>query len=129
MNNSFMLTLDTTGPSIDILAPSYTTPQTNDEITVLGNETLSTFQNIYIVDSAGVRRDYSFEYRTDRFVGLVPWNGYPYGAATIYAQIQDEVNNISVLTSKRIDVRSGSTTDLLRLEISDRCARLDMSVK
>lgn len=127
MSGYFTLTLDTTAPTVSILAPSYTTPQTSDEITVLGNETLSTTQDIYIIDSNGVRRDYTFDYQTDRFVGLVSWDGYPYGPATIYAQIKDEVDNTSALASKSINIRSGSTLEFLRLDISDRCATVDVN--
>lgn len=126
MNNYFTLTLDTTGPIINIIAPSYTTPQTSDEISIVANETLSTYQEFYIVDSAGVRHDLTFDYEGDRFVGLVSFSGYPFGTATIYARVKDEVMNISELVSKTISIRLADDTQMLRLEISDRCAAIEI---
>lgn len=124
MANYFTLDLDTTGPIINILAPSYTTPQTSDEISIVANETLSTYQEIYIVDSQGVRHDLTFTYETDRFVGLVSFSGYPFGPATIYARVKDEVFNASELVSKAINIRLANTLQMLKLEISDRAATI-----
>lgn len=124
MANYFTLDLDTTGPIINIIAPSYTTPQTSDEISIVANETLSTYQEIYIVDSQGVRHDLTFTYETDRFVGLVSFSGYPFGPATIYARVKDEVFNASELVSKAINIRLANTLQMLKLEISDRAATI-----
>lgn len=124
MANYFTLDLDTTGPIINIIAPSYTTPQTSDEISIVANETLSTYQEIYIVDSQGVRHDLTFTYENDRFVGLVSFSGYPFGPATIYAQVKDEVFNASELVSKTINIRLANTLQMLRLEINDRSATI-----
>lgn len=108
MADHFALELDTTGPQIDVYMPSYTTPEAYNEIVVQANEPLAPWQDFYFVDALGERHDVIFAHDGDRFVGVVRFNDYPLGFATLYAQVRDEVYNLSPLLSKAIHITQGA---------------------
>lgn len=112
MGNYFYLELDTTSPFIEIMAPSYTTPQTYVEITIQANETLSTYQEIYAIDSKGVRHDITLNYRYTKFTGTVLFTNMPFGFVTIYARVKDEVGNLSNIAIKSVNLIQSNTLSL-----------------
>ena len=100
--NSFTLELDTTPPTLEIISPQYTLRNTETEIIIQANEELALYQDIYIIDPDGVRHDFTFSHQGDSFYGLVTLSELPLGISTIYAQVKDEVHNLSPLTSRPI---------------------------
>lgn len=120
MSSYFTLEMDTTGPIIQINAPSYTSREANNTITVVGNEKLSSFQDIYIVDSQGTRHDVIFSFDGESsFTGNIVFNGYPVGVLTIFAQLQDEVGNQSNLATAHITLIVSTYYSSFRLTMSD----------
>lgn len=105
MNSHFELELDTTGPEINIISPSYTTNAINDEVLVVANEPLADYQDIYMIDSQGAKHELTFEYDTNQYKGLVDFRNVSIGIATIYARVKDEVLNDSNTATASIDVR------------------------
>ena len=112
MASYFNLILDTTPPAIEIIAPSYTIPNRITEITVLTNEELSNYQEIYIIDSHNVRHDVIFDFQGNKFIGLVDFCDYSFGIATIFARVKDSVFNLSGLVSKTINILQVMQVDL-----------------
>lgn len=111
--------LDTTSPQIAIYAPRYTTQDIVNEIVIEANEALADYQDVYAVDSGGVRHEYTFEQaQPQQFVGLIRFNDFPLGIATIYARLKDDVDNYSETVSATLLVKE--STPSLNLEISDR---------
>jgi len=117
MSNYFTLELDTTGPQIEIVAPTYTTPYANTEIIVEGDEQLMQYQNeIYLLDSSGVKHNLTFDHQGDRFYGVVNFNSVTIGIAEIHARAKDDVGNysntvkhyINVLTSSNLTIYADS---------------------
>lgn len=108
MSNYFILTLDTTPPQIEIIAPTYTVADIENEIFVLANEALSKNHEIYIIDALGIRHDLTFSKRGDYFYGLVRFNMCAFGIATIYARVCDLVLNQSSTAIKTIEIISAS---------------------
>lgn len=120
MSGYFTIELDTTAPTIEIFAPSYSDRKSNNTIRVVSNEKLSEFQDIYIVDSQGVKHYVIFSFDGDKeFVGNVVFDEYPIGISTIYAQLKDTVNNISNLAVAYISVIFTANSLMLRLSMSD----------
>jgi len=118
MSSYLLIDLDTTKPEIFIYAPRYTTEEITNVITIEANEALSTYQEIYVIDSAGQRHDYTFEKESDNnFVGRIRFNNLPLGIAIIHARVTDEVDNVSDLALSAIDIKKSIT--LLSLEISE----------
>lgn len=97
--NYILLELDTTPPILEIYAPNYTTRSALTPITIQSNELLSSYQEVYIVDSEGERRDLTFAHEGSALVGSLYLNGYSVGIATLYVRLKDEVDNISALYS------------------------------
>jgi hypothetical protein len=119
------LELDTTSPTIEIFAPKYTTETITNVITIESNEKLAKYQDIYVIDSKGVRHDYTFEKDSDNtYVGIIRFNNYPIGIATIYARMKDEVDNFSNVATSSIEIKEGLT--LLSLEIKDSVRELEL---
>lgn len=114
------LNIDTTSPNIEIYAPSYTTVDILNEITIQADEQLSLNNTeIYIIDSEGSRQDYTFLLDGDKYVGQVKFTGYTVGSiVTIYARVADEVGNISNLVSKPIHIADSIV--FLTVEIDDK---------
>lgn len=120
MSSYFTLTLDTTPPNIEIYAPTYSNRQSNNTITVVSNEKLSDFQDIYIIDHDGVRHDVIFSFDGDKtFTGNVVFSNYPIGMLTIYAQLKDTVNNMSNLASFNLTIITTDDSLMLDLTMSE----------
>jgi hypothetical protein len=118
MSSYITIELDTTSPKVEVFAPKYTTDDIINTITVEASEKLANYQDIYVIDSNGVRHDYTFERDSDTtFVGVIRFVNYPLGIATIYARMKDEVDNFSNVASTSVEIKEGLT--LLSLEISD----------
>ena len=120
MASYVVVNIDTTSPTIEIYAPSYTTTDINNEITVQANENLSLNDvEIYTIDYQGVRTDYTFELDGDKYIGDIRFADAPVGSIiTLYARVSDDVNNISNLVSKTIHIVTNIT--ILSLDINDR---------
>jgi len=109
VSNYFTLELDTTGPQIEIVTPTYTTPQTSTEIIVEGNEQLMLYQDeIYLVDSSGVKYNLTFDHQGDRFYGVVDFTSIAIGIAEIHARVKDDVGNYSNIAKHYINVLTSS---------------------
>lgn len=118
MPSYFIIELDTTSPIIEVYAPRYTTNNITNKITIESNENLAQYQDIYIIDSKGVRHDYTFKRDSDNtYVGVVKFSNYPLGIATIYARMKDEVDNFSNVASASIEIKEN--VGLLNLNIRD----------
>lgn len=101
----FFLTLDTTEPKINLYAPNYTNRLTSQEIRIESSEPLADYQDIYIIDSKKNRHNLVFsKVSATEFVGELRFSGFPYGIATIFAQVKDEVGNLSRLSMFNINV-------------------------
>jgi len=108
MSSSFALILDTIPPNISINAPNYSAPETNTLIVVHADEALSD-QDIYFVDAAGARHDYIFALDGDAYDGTVQFNDVAIGIGILYAQVWDDVRNMSALASKAINILPAAT--------------------
>lgn len=101
--------IDTKAPNIGLYAPEFTTRETYNQVTVESDEELDTYQEIYLIDSLGVRHDFVFQRDSNRrYVGLIQLANVPIGLHTLYARMRDEVRNYSNLVSKVIEVRPSS---------------------
>jgi hypothetical protein len=129
MEGYFILEFDTTGPHIDVYAPKYTDRVANNTINIISNEKLSDYQDIYIVDSQGKRHDLIFSFDGDKtFSGNVTFNGYPMGVTTIYAQLKDEVGNVSNLAYTHISVITSTYNSMLRLTMAEKAHSTNSSI-
>lgn len=128
MAGSFVLELDTTGPAVDIYMPSYSTPESLDEIVVQATEPIAEWQEFYFVDAEGHRQDVIFSHDGDRYVGNVRFNQFPLGIATFYAQVRDEVLNPSPVRTKAINVIQGALMTI-DTEQQTRCLNTRYSVR
>lgn len=97
--NYIILNLDTTPPNLEIHAPNYTTRTSNTIISIESNEELSTYQEIYILDSEGVNHELTFSMVDNELLGNVYLHGFPTGIATLYVRLKDRVDNVSQLYS------------------------------
>jgi hypothetical protein len=101
-----VLTIDTTNPTVTIYAPSYTTQDVVNTITVEADEPIADYQDIYIVDSQSVRHDYVFAKEDENtYVGRVRFNDLPLGVHTMYARVKDDVDNYSNVAMKVFEVK------------------------
>lgn len=129
MPSYFTLELDTTGPIIQINAPTYSSRESDNIITVVGNETLSSYQDIYIVDSTGVRHDVTFSFDgNETFTGDIVFNGYPIGVATIFAQLQDEVGNNSNIAQAHISIIASTYYSLFKLSLIEQTVKPQLTL-
>lgn len=126
MSGSFQLTLDTTKPAIEITAPSYTTPSAKTDIWIYGEEELSSYQNFYFIDSRGERHDVIFEHLGDSFHGVMYFSNFPTGITTFYAQVKDEVRNLSNVESISINI---SSQQYFSLKISHHARKAQLTFK
>jgi len=117
MGSCFALELDTTGPQISIISPSYTVPNIITEIIIDADEPLADWQDVYVVDSKGKRHNLIFARHGNSLIGLVDFNICTIGIATLYATVRDEVFNLSAQISKAINIRQGAK---LKAVINDR---------
>lgn len=104
MDSYFMLELDTTGPSLEIISPNYTQINIITDIYIESSETLSEYQDIYFIDSQNVRHNLIFEYSPTSYYGHVQLNGFALGIGNICCRLKDEVGNLSELVSKTINI-------------------------
>lgn len=128
-HSHFLLTLDTTGPDIEIYMPTYATPNVDNEIIVQANERLSTWQEFYFIDGVGTRHDFIFEYNGNRFIGLVRFNQFAVGVAKLYAQVRDEVYNPSALVTQSLNIIGGGAYMSISAAIKTREFDMDMHIK
>lgn len=104
MSGSFLLELDTTGPKIEVTAPSYTTATAKTDIWIYADEELSPYQDFYFIDSKGEKHPVVFEFLGDRFHGAVRFDNLPIGITTFYAQVRDESLNLSPVETVSINI-------------------------
>lgn len=127
MSSFVYIELDTQAPKVDIYSPSYTIPELTNTITIESDEYIYT-QNIYIIDSNGVKRNYTFKQEeANILVGEVSFFGYPFGIATIYASLSDDVENISNVVMKDIAIKESHIK--LKLDIGDGTRELNINSK
>jgi hypothetical protein len=118
MAGFFLLELDTTSPDIVINAPNYITKDTEMEIVITSDEILSDgFQDFYIIDQYGNKHSYIFSYDSNEYIGKMTLSNFDNGWVTFYARVKDEVDNLSVLASKTIQIIP--SVNYLRLSIED----------
>lgn len=128
MSSIVYIELDTKSPNLEIYAPSYTTTDLDNTIILESDESLSDFQEIYLIDSEGARYDYTFNKEKDNMlVGKINFTTFPIGVATLYARVKDDVENVSELISKSIDIKE--FLSLLILEIKHKSMSLDINEK
>ena len=111
MASYFALDLDTTGPLITVAINSYTLQGVECDITVLSNELPSSeAQDIYIIDAAGKKHNMILAISADgmSYTGTTNFNDCAAGIATVYAQLQDDVGNVSNLASAAINILAAS---------------------
>lgn len=104
----FTLELDTTPPTVEIIAPHYTTLNVSNNIIVFANEKLDLWQEVYAIDAAGDRHDFIFAHDGNQFVGLIDFSTAAIGITTVYARVRDTVHNVSALVSATINVVVGA---------------------
>jgi hypothetical protein len=128
MAGFFTLTLDTTGPQIDIYAPPYSNRSSNNEIRIVSNELLADYQEVYVVDSQGVRHDIILSFDGNQELsGNIQFTDYPMGIATIYAMVRDDVSNNSNLASRAINIISSHDSLMLRLTLLELKSNVELS--
>lgn len=105
MSSYFTLSLDTTGPEINIISPRYTIPGIDTEMRIVANEPVSTYQEIYIIDAAGKRHDLIFAKGDCEFYGIWNFQQCALGIAQVFAQLKDTVFNPSNVAVTTIHIR------------------------
>lgn len=125
MSSFFTLWLDTTPPQLEVVMPSYTLPQIYTQIDIYSNEILSSYQEIYLIDSNGDRFDYTFANYGDRLQGTVRFNNVAIGMATMYIRLKDEVGNISDTYIKNILIRESG---MLKIEKDVSTRKIDKDI-
>lgn len=111
MASYFNLTLDTIGPQITLAVNTFTVQGIETDITILSNEPLSNaWQSVYIVDSQGKKYNMILSISADgtSYSGMTNFYECAAGIATVYAQLQDEVGNLSNIAAASINVLSAS---------------------
>lgn len=125
MKNYFIVELDTTPPQLEIYAPNYTSPDIATEIIIKSNEPLLNYQDIYIIDTRGIRHDLTFWFNgKDELIGRTTLNNMDLGIVTLYCRLKDEVANTSALYSKTINLIEGNKL-IVELEEMTRCLDLE----
>lgn len=106
MSSYFTLELDTTPPKIELFGMNYTTKGADYDIEIRSSEPLMLWQDIYIIDSSGSRIDVILAFSEDRTAlrGTVAFRDVKAGLASIYAQLKDEVGNLSNLAVLMVNV-------------------------
>jgi hypothetical protein len=96
MGNSFVqVYLDTTAPILTLHYPVTITENATETITIISNEPLSPNHEIVIIDHLKVEHHYTFSLLNDKktLTGVISFDGYPKGIATLYVRAKDEVLN------------------------------------
>jgi hypothetical protein len=112
MSSYFNLILDTTSPVITLKCPSRTIPNNVVEIMITSNEELDVYQEIYIIDSKGERKDLIFALIDEyTFLGYIDFQMYPIGMCQMYIRLRDKVFNPSNIIEHQIYVGYISQSD------------------
>lgn len=127
MASFFRLELDTKAPLVEIYAPTYTVRGINNHIEVVANEEISLYQEIYVLDSLGFKHDLIFSHSIDRFLGIINFENYPLGSATIYAKVKDTVSNESEIIQKKIEIISDMFAMKMRISMNDTAMGIILS--
>lgn len=112
--NNLTVTLDTTPPVVSIIAPKYAMADDIVHITIEANEALDSWNNIRIVDNNDIDISNTFTMYENSFIGSVH---IPTGInkITIYAQLRDDVWNMSDIISKTVDILTGKTLKIVSI--------------
>lgn len=114
MSSFLTVTLDTTSPTVSIIAPEYVAKNETFDIIIQADEMLDQWSDIYVVDSKNRQYPLSFLNDGDRFVGEFEVKGMS-DYLRIVASVRDEVFNESLNNMKTINIMTGNG-----LVISDR---------
>lgn len=123
MPSYVVIEFDRTPPTIEIYSPSYTTRDLENEIIIQSSERIGDYKEVYIIDQNGIRHDYVFSVKDDKLVGIVKFSDFPFGIATIYAQLKDDVGNLSNLVQKNIEIKE--SLSLLYIVDSHKSLNID----
>jgi len=123
----FQIELDTTPPKLELYFPSKTTMDSIETITINSNEPLLVNHEIMIEDSKGQKHFYTFSLENDKksFVGIIPFNDFSKGIATIHVRLSDEVGNLSSIYKGSFEVLNPLLSNL-RLTIEDEASDLKL---
>ena len=132
MASYFTLILDTTAPLVEIYTPAYELVTNEINVWVRSSEVLGPIRNIYTIDNKGVRRDYTFiQTAVNELFGSFSLRDYALGIATIYAELSDEVGNISVasksfLVIDYVALKTSVAIKVLQPELIGKMALVDL---
>lgn len=119
MANYVIIEFDTSPPLIEIFAPRYTTRESLNTITIVSNEPLADYQDIYTIDNAGNRRNFTLQKVSDtEFTGEIQFSDFSIGIIQLYARMKDDVDNFSNVVSAPIEIKL--SLELVRVKVSDR---------
>jgi hypothetical protein len=111
------LTLDTTGPNVQVIVPPTTTRQALTHIVVRADEPLDTWQDeIYLIDSKGVKHILHMSHNNNEFYGEFIFGNLPSGRCTVHARVKDTVWNLSSVVQGSFVLYSN---DLLFIDVTD----------
>lgn len=135
MASYILIDYDTTRPEIVMYAPVYTTNDTINVITIESNEPLSSYQEFYAIDNLGNRYNYTFHKKNkNTYIGKIQFNYLPVGIIKIFARVKDEVDNISNLIYKAIEIKENienlsiiSSVLVRKLIIEDSNTKIQLS--
>ncbi|MFS1518484.1 hypothetical protein V1503_18785 [Bacillus sp. SCS-151] len=126
MQNYIIIELDTTPPLFDIYMPQYTTRDIENEIKIVANEKISSHE-IYVIDSKGKRFEFTFlQSRDNELVGYVTFNQLSPGIATLNVQVKDQVDNVSGIYRKTIEIKDEFDRNRI-IDIADSTVNLEIS--
>ena len=104
MANAFELTLDTTGPNIEIYGINYTVKGAQYEFTVISDSSLMLWQDVYYIDSVGQKIPLVLKMEGEKLTGITDFSQACRGIATIYVTLRDDVGNISNTAMLHVDI-------------------------
>ena len=104
MGNTFELTLDTTGPNIEIYGINYTVKGAQYEFTVISDSSLMLWQDVYYIDSVGQKIPLVLKMEGEKLTGITDFSQACRGIATIYVTLRDDVGNISNTAMLHVDI-------------------------
>ena len=104
MGNTFELTLDTTGPNIEIYGINYTVKGAQYEFTVISDSSLMLWQDVYYIDSVGQKITLVLKMEGEKLTGITDFSQACRGIATIYVTLRDDVGNISNTAMLHVDI-------------------------
>lgn len=126
MASYVVIEFDRTAPAIEIQAPNYTTNEITTVIRIEASESVSSYQEFYVIDNQGTRHDYTFlQEDSNTFIGRIRFNTMPLGLVSLYARVKDEVDNISDVAMATIEVKEHNRL----LKMDTRFSARGVSVK